>query len=866
MSLEKYRQKRSFNKTPEPTGGKGDSDVLAFVVQKHAASHLHYDFRLEMRGTLKSWAVPKGPSLNPSDRRLAMMVEDHPIDYKNFEGNIPKGNYGAGSVIIWDEGTYELYDRKGKTKAQQEKELLSALYKGSIKIVLHGQKLKGSFALVKAPEKEQDNAWFLIKLKDKYASATDITARNKSVRSKLTVEQMATNDGAAVWHSNRQSDGKLKEKKDAATTLLKKGKKSRFPAMPQPMLATLAKDIVNDDDWLYEVKWDGYRIMAAVKDGKAKLLSRSGLDYTQNYQLIAGELTTMSDAVLDGELVVLNKDGKPDFDALQAYKGEGHLVYYVFDLIWSNGYDITGLPLSERKEILQQLLPASDVIKYSDHFDDGEALLAQVKQLGLEGIVAKRRDSIYQQGKRSRQWMKLPTHIRQEFVVGGWTESDSGRAFRSLLFGHYQDGKLHFVGHAGGGFKEAEMPKLLQRLKKIEVKNKPFVNDVDYETTPHWVRPVLVAEIKYATLTRSGKIRKPATFLGLRSDKPAEQVTKEEPVDMVQKQSNAHNLEEVKEEKAESNWKLIKVQKITSESEVIIDELPVVLSNVERQVWKGITKAKLIEYYHKVSPFILPHLYNRPQSLHIKLHGATRPGFYIKDMEDNQPEWAEVFSVARKHKKPDRRDIIDYLVCQNEATLLYMINLGCIDVNPWTSTTGDPLHPSYIIIDLDPSDDDFSKAIETAMAARELLKQKKIAGFAKTSGKTGIHIYLPCHEFSFGEARTIAEQICREIHVLVPAITTTEISISKRGNKLYIDPNQNDEADTVAAPYSVRPFHHPSVSTPLDWKEIRPGLDPLQFDINTIIQRVEKKGELFKPVLLKKHAVANEKPLRVLIG
>ncbi|WP_207492986.1 DNA ligase D [Aridibaculum aurantiacum] len=875
MSLEKYKQKRKFEKTPEPTGGKSDEPALTFVVQKHAASHLHYDFRLEMRGVLKSWAVPKGPSLNPNDRRLAMMVEDHPYDYKNFEGIIPKGNYGAGAVIIWDEGTYELTSAIGKSKKQQEKELLSNFYKGSLKLRLYGKKLQGDFALVKAPEKEQDNAWFLIKIKDEYASAVDVTKQDKSIKSGLTVEQMAAKKNAAQWQSNRNPNGSLKEEKEEETAvavldeaLLKSGRKSAFPARPQPMLATLVKDVMNDDEWLYEVKWDGYRILGTKKNKKVSLLTRSGLDYSRYYPVLVDELAALPvDVVLDGEVVVLDKEGKPDFDALQAYKGEEHLAYYVFDLLWVDGYDVTGLTLVERKELLQQLLPASDVLKYSDHFDDGESLLAQVKQLGLEGIVAKKRDSIYQPAKRSKHWLKLPTHVRQEFVIGGWTESDSGRLFRSLLFGHYDNGQLHFVGHAGGGFKEAEMPELFQQLKKLEIRKKPFVNDVDHSTTPHWVKPQLVAVIKYATFTKGGKIRKPATFLGLRTDKPATEVVKEEPLSIKEERKvvKTSPVKKDVEVQVDSNWSLIKEQKITSQSEVLIDELPVLLTNVEHKLWKDVTKAQLIEYYHHVAPYILPHVKDRPQSLHIKLHGATRPGFYIKDMENNQPGWAEIFSIERKHKKKDRRDIIDYLVCQNEATLLYMINLGCIDVNPWTATIHDHLHPDYIIIDLDPSDDDFSKAIEAALAAKDYLQKQKIKGFAKTSGKTGIHIYLPCRGFTFPEARSIAENICAEIHSLTSSFTTTEISVSQRGNRLYLDPNQNDEADTVAAPYSVRPFHQPSVSTPLKWSEIKLGLDPLQFNINTILKRLEKTGDIFSEVLLKKHATANSKILKNLL-
>jgi bifunctional non-homologous end joining protein LigD len=862
MSLTEYKSKRKLSKTPEPAGGKPSSKKLIFVVQKHAASHLHYDFRLEMHGVLKSWAVPKGPSMTPSTPRLAMMVEDHPFDYRNFEGIIPKGNYGAGTVIVWDTGTYEPA-KKFNSKQEQEKELLRNLYgKKPLKIRMHGKKLKGLFALVPAFDRGE-NSWLLIKDKDEYATKEDVSNKDKSVISRKTIEEIAADKTSKQWISNRSADGKPKENQSGIgvqdnrdLSLLKKGRKKKQSPY-KPMLATKIKEPFNNSEWTYEVKWDGFRIIAHKISGKVKLFSRSLLDYTENYPEIVSAFEQLTDdAVIDGELVVLDENGKPDFDALQAYHGSGQLVFYSFDLLWMNGYEITNLPLTERKEILKLIIPDDIAIRFSNDFEDGIALFEEAKKLGLEGIVAKKKESKYLPGVRGNDWLKVATAIHREFVIGGWTESEKNPYFRSLIFGEYQNGKFMYVGHAGGGYKDKDLPVISKMLRSREIKKSPFANEVITDHPVHFVKPELVAEIKFATYTKAKRIRKPAIFLGWRKDKKAKEVVAETdsaPVEVI-----AEPVETVKEPRSEqdnvsieSNWQTILNQKITSSDVVSIGGKNVQLSNVEKKLWHGVLKADLIQYYHSVAPFILPHLEGRALSLHIKHITPTQPGLYIKDMENRQPQWAEVFSTPRKHKKKGRRNKIDYLVCNDEATLIYIINLGCIDVNPWTSRVNDYLHPDYIVIDLDPSDNDFNKAVETAIAAKKFFRKKKIHAFPKTSGKTGIHLYIPCSGFTFPQARDIAEKICDEIHALVPEITTTEVSVSQRGNKLYLDPNQNDEADTVAAPYSVRPSDQPTVSAPLEWKEVKRGLSMNDFTIHTMAARIKKKGDLFKNVLSK---------------
>jgi bifunctional non-homologous end joining protein LigD len=408
------------------------------------------------------------------------------------------------------------------------------------------------------------------------------------------------------------------------------------------------------------------------------------------------------------------------------------------------------------------------------------------------------------------------------------------------------------------------MKEIKERLIPLEIKQKPFSNDVEKEGKIHWVKPELVAEIRYDSFTSSGKIRKPAIFLGFRHDKKPKQVVKEVeiPADVPQKNPMARTSKKSKiPVSTDSNWPEVENGKITSRVVHKFGSHEVELRNVEKPLWRDFTKAHLVMYYHAVYPFLIKHIENRPLSLHIKHHGPNAPGLYIKDMEGRQPGWAEVFSIERKHKRKGKKSIIDYLVCNNEATLQWMINLGCIDVNPWTSVVSSPNEPDFIIIDLDPSDNDFSKAVETAMAAKQFFDKNEIKAFPKTSGKTGIHLFLPCSGFDFSQARSIAENLCKEIHSLVPSITTTSMSVSNRGDKLYLDPNQNDFADTVAAAYCLRPFHLPTISTPLEWKEVKDGLDATRFIVKSVLERLKNKGDPFLAVHDRKLGARNNKVL-----
>ncbi|MFO7444977.1 MAG: non-homologous end-joining DNA ligase, partial [Ignavibacteriaceae bacterium] len=501
MGLAKYKQKRNFKKTSEPSGTKKTSkNALKFVVQKHNATRLHYDFRLELDGVLKSWAVPKGPSLNPEDKRLAMMVEDHPYDYRTFEGIIPDGNYGAGEVIIWDEGTYHSLDTDDKKES--EKFLRNGLDKGDLKFVLHGKKLNGAYALVKMKGRGE-NSWLLIKKKDEFATEEDVTQLDESVVSGKTLSDLKLQDG----HNKKKKSEKAKTTppgKFSGKDL--PGVKSKMPASVKPMLATLVKEPFDDPDWLFEIKWDGYRAVAEINDGKVNLHSRKNLSFNTKFSPVAEALKKIDNKViLDGEVVVLNDKGKSEFQLLQNYQrtGAGNLVYFVFDILYLDGHNLKDLPLIERKNILKEFLPESDIIKYSDHIiSDGIAFFEAAGQNALEGIIAKRQSSPYQVNKRSKDWLKMKTQLRQEAVIAGFTKPRGSRkAFGALVLGTFEDNELKYIGHTGGGFNDTSLKEIKQKLDPLVTKTSPFKKKPKTNTPVTWVEPKLVCEVVFSEWT-----------------------------------------------------------------------------------------------------------------------------------------------------------------------------------------------------------------------------------------------------------------------------------------------------------------------------------------------------------------------------
>ncbi|HEY8937452.1 MAG TPA: non-homologous end-joining DNA ligase, partial [Cyclobacteriaceae bacterium] len=497
MSLSKYKAKRSFKSTPEPQGGKAKSSLLHFVVQKHRASHLHYDFRLEMDNVLKSWAVPKGPSMDSKIKRLAMMVEDHPIDYANFEGIIPEGNYGAGAVMVWDNGEYEVESDSKLSKKEQNDILLKELKAGKLKFILHGKKLKGLFALVKAKNKE-DNSWFFMKLKDKYESNTDIALQDQSVLSKKTMEEISGNNSinqsakkkslpkskTITSEQKKRSVKKISKTDSTLHELTKDSPNTKFPSFIFPMLTTLVDKPFDHEGWEYELKWDGYRTLAFINNDHVDLKSRNDISFNEKFYSIRKLLSEWNiKAVVDGEIVVLNNEGVPSFGKLQNWKSEadGKLIYYIFDVLWFEGKDLTHLPFTTRRKILENIIPAQDDIKISESFKTkGTEFYSTAKSLGMEGIIAKKSNSLYHPGERTSEWLKIKINKRQEVVIGGYTQNQgSSKSFSALLVGVYRNGKLHYIGKIGTGFTDKMQKEILSQLKKKVSINNPFINEPD---------------------------------------------------------------------------------------------------------------------------------------------------------------------------------------------------------------------------------------------------------------------------------------------------------------------------------------------------------------------------------------------------
>jgi bifunctional non-homologous end joining protein LigD len=868
MALKEYKKKRSFTGTPEPKGGRPDSKTLQFVVQKHDASHLHYDFRLEMDGVLKSWAVPKGPSLNPAEKRLAMQVEDHPFDYKDFEGIIPAGNYGAGTVIVWDEGTYESLEETNGTKAAQEKALRKGLKEGSLKFRLNGRKLKGEFALVRTRGRG-DNSWLLIKHRDRYASDKPVTDKERSVLSKKTLEQIARSPASRQWSSNRKTAaGKTAPAKAtlakatiAKATLAKatlaKATSSRKAPMPKdlsPMLATLVDKPFDNEGWSYEIKWDGYRALGYLKKGKVELRSRNNKSFDKYYPIYDELKKWTIDAVVDGEIVVLNKKGQSNFGDLQNWRSEadGSLVYYLFDLLWLGGRDLTGLPLSERRTLLRSVVPAEGPVRYSESFETGgKEFFAKAQKLGLEGIMAKKIDSYYSPGARTREWLKIKTASRQEMVIGGFTRNeDSPKLFSALLVGVFEKGRLQYTGKIGTGFTENMQREMMRRFKPLIQKECPFITEPDVnkpsrfrpnpkEATATWLKPVLVGEVAFREMTTDGVMRHPS-FQGMREDKNPKEV-------VLEKAERAIADKILTPVKAKGRATLLNP---TDESQSrTIDGHDLSFNHLSKIFWpkEKYTKRDLLNYYYQIAPFILPYLRDRPQSLNRHPNGITGSGFYQKNVSGKVPDWIETFPYHSAQDKEDK----EFLVCTDEASILYMVSLGCIELNPWSSRVKTPDNPDWCIIDLDPDKKTpFEKVIEAAQVTKKVLDAAGVASYCKTSGSTGLHIYFPLGgQYTYEHSKEFARLIVQHVHSEIPSYTTIERMTTERRGRMYLDFLQNRPQATIAAPYSVRPKPGATVSAPLHWEEVKKGLAIQDFTIRNMPARLKEVGDLFKPVL-----------------
>jgi bifunctional non-homologous end joining protein LigD len=679
--------------------------------------------------------------------------------------------------------------------------------------ILRGKKLNGEFALVKMAHANEKNAWLIIKAhKDEFVSEDDVTAQNRSVITERTIEEIKAKKPITALH--------LAE--------LANVPQGPLPAEPAPMLATLTEAPFDSPDWVYEVKWDGYRIMAELGPGATILHSRRGQDYTDRFQPVADDLAPLRvPALIDGEVVVVDDAGRPSFQDLQNYlrTQQGRLVYCAFDLVHLAGRDLTALPLTTRKHLLKRVfgLVHGPRLQYSDEVvGQGTALFTSARQQGLEGVIAKRADSRYQLGRRSRDWLKFKTHRRQEAVVVGYTEPRGGRQyFGALVLGVHDDqGRLVYAGHTGSGFNDADLKALYARLQALEVPTSPIQPEPKTNEPAHWVRPELVAEIEFTEWTEDGSMRHPI-FVGLREDKPAAEVKREEEVPVAKDKQTEHTDN--------------------------LNGHPVKLTHLDKVYWPAdhITKGDLINYYQSAATTMLPYLQDRPESLHRYPNGIAGESFYQKDLE-NHPTWVKTTLI---HSDSAGKDI-EYVLANDEATILYLINLGCIELNPWNSRIAHLENPDWAVIDLDPEDIGFDAVIESARAVHAVLDELGVPSYPKTSGATGIHIYIPMEaKYDYDQVKMFAQLIAQLAQTRVPKITSLERSPVKRQGKVYLDYLQNRHGQTLAAAYSVRPQPGATVSMPLDWSEVEPGLTPQQFTIHNAHERFNRDAHLWRPVI-----------------
>jgi len=867
-ALEEYHRKRRFEKTPEPSGEQASAATgNRFVVQKHDARRLHYDFRLEIDGVLKSWAVPKGPSLNPADKRLAMQTEDHPLAYADFEGVIPEGQYGAGPVMVWDQGTFDL---EGDLSATQQ------LERGDVKFSLHGQKLGGSFVLVKVrkPQKEQGKPWLLIKHKDPYVDpGWNVDDHDGSVLTGRTLNEIEDGlpaSGAAADLTQELNPADLEGARAAA-----------MPQQLEPMLATPVAKPFSDPEWLFEIKWDGIRALAWVEDGRLELRARSGRVITSQYPELANlpQRVRVRRALLDGELVALDESGRSDFERLQArmnvsrpsplQQRQEPVTYYLFDILHCEGYDLRQVPLRDRKRLLKSALEWGGPLRYADdQKEQGRELFELAGQLGLEGIIGKHERSPYLSGARSPYWVKFKVVQELDAVLGGWTDPRGSREhFGALLLGLYNSAGLKaastgtalgYVGSVGSGFTNRTQKTVFERLQRVKSEHCPFAFVPETKETAHWVEPTLVARVKYANWTQEKRLRAPV-FLGLRDDRDPRDCVFEEPAAAPTASSSDPEgaaplpphivrvpglVGRVLNRKAEIEKELFlgRAENVTVE----IEGKPLRLSNLNKTYFpeSGYTKRDLLAYYYRMADHVLPYLEGRPLVLRRYPNGITGTPFFQKDAGETVPEWMQTVNIYSEEKRRE----VSYFVANDRAALLYLTNLGCIDHNPWSSRRDDLEHPDYFFFDLDPTEGtDYGTVVEVAQAVLKKLLALGLAVYLKTSGATGLHMYIPVEPgYTYEQVRTFAEIIGRLVARENPQTVTQERAVEKRRQgTVLIDASQNALGRPLATVYTVRAFPHAPVSTPISPGELNRSLRPEKLNLKTTPLRVEKLGDLW---------------------
>ena len=823
VAIETYRKKRDFAATPEPKGGRARKTGNSFVIQKHDATRLHYDFRLEMGGVLKSWAVTKGPSLIPGEKRLAVHVEDHPLEYGDFEGTIPKGEYGGGTVIVWDRGTWSPIGDAHKGYA-----------KGHLDFELHGEKLGGHWHLVRMhgkPREKREN-WLLIKGDDEFArpgGGDDILEeRPESVKTGREVAEVA---GEALGWSSKT--GRINEATKARTrsgapksplagasqvafpdaSKIKGAKKASMPDFLEPMLATLASTAPAGDRWLHEIKFDGYRLQARIEAGRVKLLTRSGLEWTKKFGkavVVALQDLGVGTAIIDGELVVETDSGASDFSALQADLSKGRsdrFVFYVFDLLYLDGYDLRALSTVERKSLLEGVVAGDGgMIRYSSHFEEsGATVLRHACRLSLEGIVSKLRDAPYRAG-RGKSWLKSKCSARQEFVIGGYVPSTvSSKAIGSLVLGVYDAGKLHHVGRVGTGFTGAVAEDLFRKLDRLRVTSSPFDGRLTSEEARQvrYVRPQLVAEIEFRAWTAEGHLRH-ASFRGLREDKPAHEIVREVP-------------------KSAANAAVPQQRRIK-------------LTHPDRLYWpdEGVTKEGLADYYTEVWRHIAPYVVGRPLALLRCPNGITGEKFFQKHA------WKGLnpnIALMKDPKDPSDQPLISI---KDLDGLLGLVQSAVLEIHPWGSTVSDWERPDMIVMDLDPGEDvPWQAVIDAAEETRQRLAEAGLAAFVKTSGGKGLHVVSPLKpKADWPAVKTFTKRLADAMASDDPDRFVSTITKSKRRGKILIDCLRNQRGATAVAAYSTRARPGAAVSAPLSWDELGPGIGPAYLTVDNMPTRL----------------------------
>jgi bifunctional non-homologous end joining protein LigD len=861
-SLKEYRKKRHFKETPEPSGKVGRQRGDTFVVQEHHARRLHYDFRLEVNGVLKSWAVPKGPSLNPADKRLAVQTEDHPLEYGGFAGTIPAGHYGAGEVAIWDSGTFE---PEGTLSAADQIE------RGELKFILHGKKLNGSFVLVRIRGRGNGakKEWLLIKHRD-YAADTSGPA------GRVAEPMLPVRPKGEPHDGHRRSDGQAPPKMPEGA------RKSAMPERPlQVALATLAERPSSDPSWIFEIKWDGIRTLARVDDGKVRLWSRTKRDITAEFPDLSAIAAAVNarEALLDGEVVVLDSAGKSDFQRLQSRMGvrnpsarlmrETPVVYYVFDILFCDGYDLRHIPLVERKEFLKGILGESRLMRYSDHqIGEGEKLFELAQKEHLEGIIGKQASSAYPSG-RTTAWLKFKMDKEVDAVVGGWTEPRGSREyFGALLLGLYDGSKLEFVGGIGSGFTVESQKRLWPILQSLKTKECPFAKKPETREKATWVKPELVARARFEGWTEGTHLRQPR-FVGLQEDRDPRECTFEKemnaPVGQQEVQEEMQERRSAKTKRARASGRPHLEHRTTSsqnshtdgfEKELADGSAEEIFADVDGRRLRftnlnkvyfpedGIKKRDLLAYYADMAPFLLPFLKDRPLVLRRYPNGIHGQSFFQKDADKSTPEWVKTVPIMSE----DTGKPTHYFIANDRATLLYLTNLGCIDHNPWSSRVGSLEHPDYIFFDLDPTPKTpFSSVIKLAKMLLAILEEVKLTAFSKTSGATGFHIFVPVElRYTFEQARTFVEAVASIVNARDPHLLTAERSVRKRPEgRIYLDAHQNSSGQSLAAVYTVRAFPHAPVSAPVRAGELRPSLHPETWNLKSVKRRIHTAGDLW---------------------